>query len=172
MVGFLFAISFCVLSCAKHSDGSSLLQLTKRDHDSDDCTENAYEQVLLDSNLVEKATCSQKCLEKEFYFVTASDQAKYVYIHIPKTGGTSFLVDARKTLDRVPLVDNWEQCLGSSTAIWKRNATFVVLFRSPLHHVLSQFLHCKGLNRTKAIVPHGNGGVYGGILVGNMYCKF
>lgn len=62
-------------------------------------------------------------------------------IHIPKTGGNSFTSDGKEVVAPSSFVENYERswrCTGHH-----KDQVDVMLFRQPLEHVLSQFLHCK-----------------------------
>jgi len=68
-----------------------------------------------------------------------------VYVHIPKTGGRSFESDARKIFAPIGVIENLENCFKVTEFQWRSSKTkmLAVLFRSPMQHVLSQFLWCK-----------------------------
>ena len=168
-----------VMAHANHfgGDDSSLLHFRRPfEWDSDgggnggaDCADNMAEQTLLMLNWSENtsaAPCSQECLEKQIGRRTSStDKPVYVYVHVPKTAGISFLKDAQQILGKIQMVHNGEQCFDSSIAIWHDNTVFAMMFRSPLGHVLSQFLHCKIWAAAKKLEIFPNGpGVYGGFL--------
>jgi len=68
--------------------------------------------------------------------------SRIVFLHIPKTAGTSFIADAMMVIpSSIPFQDNGELSLLGTPRM--ENETRVVMIRHPLDHVLSQFLECK-----------------------------
>ncbi|CAJ1400162.1 unnamed protein product [Effrenium voratum] len=68
---------------------------------------------------------------------------KFVFVHIAKTAGTSFQVDGGSLVQpAMEFFHNGEACFDVTETLLP-NATYAVLFRSPVPHILSQFLHCK-----------------------------
>lgn len=65
----------------------------------------------------------------------------YMFIHIPKCAGTSFKADAALVVAPAPFQEN-EEKPWQSTPHSDRQVDLVI-FRSPLLHVLSQFMECK-----------------------------
>ena len=82
----------------------------------------------------------------------------FLFIHIPKCAGNSLMVDAKDVVSPTPFVENRERCLADRQLASDHEILAIVL-RSPLTHVLSQFLHCKhaegDFNRTA--FPSGPG---------------
>lgn len=90
---------------------------------------------------------------------------QFVFIHIPKTAGTSFREDAALVVDPSPLVDNGEQPF-QRTQLGESHQIGMVMLRHPLAHVLSQFMECKygywgGMTTLGTAFPRFSG-VYGG----------
>ena len=93
---------------AANRDGSSLLQLAETGAGRSQCPENLDEQILLNAYFQKReSSCREQC-EKSLETEGTADDPKYLYIHIPKTGGMSFLNDARKILGQIPIVHNGE----------------------------------------------------------------
>ncbi|CAE7206022.1 unnamed protein product [Symbiodinium sp. CCMP2456] len=89
-----------------------------------------------------------------------------VFLHIPKTAGTSFFADAMFMIpSNMSFLDNGELSLLGTPHV--QNETRVVMIRSPLDHVLSQFLECKfdwwGKRVTAGTDFPFKPGVYGGL---------
>ncbi|CAE7758412.1 unnamed protein product [Symbiodinium pilosum] len=91
---------------------------------------------------------------------------RIMFLHIPKTAGTSFVADAMLMVpSSVAFLDNGELSLLGTPHF--RNETRVVMLRNPLDHVLSQFLECKfdwwGKRVTAGTDFPFKPGVYGGL---------
>ena len=170
LAGFLLGNLIVGWVEANQCDHHSLLQLAEPHRYDGHCPRILYERTLVTSHFLENNACNQPCAKKSgtFPWTNSADELKYLYVHIPKTGGYSFMTDAQKVSGKIPIVHNGERCLDYAS-LWHGNTSIAITFRNPFSHVLSQFVHCKYytgkiLNEVRPFFPQGPG-LYGGFLV-------
>ena len=93
--------------------------------------------------------------------VCPTQQAPFFFIHIPKCAGGSFMHDAKRIVSPTPFLNNSERCLADRQS--RHDQILAIMLRSPLTHVLSQFLRCKyaPIHLDRTAFPSGPG-LYGG----------